>query len=183
MAQKGKRQSSFREGAGARKRASSTKTSLPRLATSDRTFEAKQRAFHAIARMRSEGLSLSAAAREEGTKAVTVRKYLPAALRRSKRGTWAATKGDRYIRTVVLPSAHGHVTVQARGSAEAELAASYSAALARWARTGNATELAPYRGKKIGGFELLTTPRALIALGDAGLLQLDSLYASLKDAA
>lgn len=181
MTRKRKRQTSSREGSGALKQTSSTRPSISRTATSDRAFEAKQRAFHAVARMRSSGLSLNAATREEGTTAATVKKYLPAALRQSKRGTWTATKGDRYIRTVILPSLHGHVTVQAHGSAEAELASAYSAALARWARTGRAFELAPFHGKKVGGFQLLTAPRALQAVSDAGLLQLDSFYASLKD--
>ena len=183
MARKQKRQVSRRKGPGARKQTSSSRLSISRSAASDRAFEAKQRAFHAIARMRRDGLSLNAASRDEGTTPATVKKYLPAALSQSKRGIWTATKGDRYLRTVILPSPHGHVTVQARGSAEAELAAAYSGALARWARTGRASELAPFHGKRVGGFELLTAPRALRALGDAGLLPLDSLYASLKDAA
>ena len=150
---------------------------------SDRAFEAKQKAFHAVARMRSNGLSLTAASHEEGTTPASVKKFLGAALYRSKTGKWKAKKSDPYIRTVNLPSPHGHVTVRAHGSAEAELAAAYSAALARWARTGKASELTPFRGKKVGGVQLLTAPRALAALSDAGLLQLDSLYASLKDTA
>lgn len=152
-----------------------------RAPASDKAFEAKQRAFHAIARMRRDALSIGAASREEGTTPATIRKYLPAALRPSKSGRWVATQSDRYVRLLSLPSAHGPVVVRARGSKEAQLASAYLASLARWARTGKAYELAPFHGKKIGNFELVTASRTLKALGDAGLLQIDSLYAALKD--
>src|SRR5712691_2356227 len=79
--------------------------------SSDRSFEAKTRAFDAIAKMRHDGFSLDAASREAGTTAATVRKYLPAALRQSKAGRWIATKSDRYIRLLSLPGPHGPVTV------------------------------------------------------------------------
>jgi hypothetical protein len=149
---------------------------------SDRVYEAKKRAFHTIARMRHDGLSIEAASREEGTTPATVRKYLPAALRRSKAGRWVATKSDGYNRPIRLPDVHGPAFVQARGFKEAQFASAYLASLNRWARTGKAYELAPFHGKKIGNFELITASRTLKALGDAGLLQIDSLYASLKDA-
>jgi hypothetical protein len=148
---------------------------------SDRAFEAKKRAFDAIAKMRREGLSLSAASDEAGTTPETVHKYLPAALRRSKIDRWLATKSDRYIRLLSLPGAHGPVTVRARGSEEARFASNYLASLTRWARTERASELAPFHGKKVGDFELITAARTLGPLRDAGLLQLDTLYAALKD--
>jgi hypothetical protein len=148
---------------------------------SDRAYEAKQRAFRTIARMRRGGLSIEAASREEGTTSATVRKYLPAALRKSKSGRWAATKSDPYVRLIRLPDVHGPAIVPARGFKEAQFASAYLASLNRWARTGKPYELAAFHGKKIGNFELITASRTLKALGDAGLLQLDSLYASLKD--
>ena len=148
---------------------------------SDRSFEAKNRAFHAVTRMRRDGLSPRDAAREEGTTLATIRKYIPATLRRSKVGHWTVTKSDRYLRILSLPGPHGPVTVSARGSEEARFASAYLASLARWARREKAYELAPFHGKKMGGFELITAPRTLRALRDAGLLQLDSLYAALKD--
>lgn len=148
---------------------------------SDRSFEAKQLAFHTVARMRHDGLSIESASREEGTTPATVKKYLPAALRRSKSGRWVATKSDRYVRSVRLPDIHGPVIIPARGFKEAQFASAYLASLNRWARTGKAYELAPFHGKKIGDFTLITASRTLKALGDAGLLQIDSLYAALKD--
>jgi len=149
--------------------------------TSDRAFEAKNRAFHAVTRMRRDGLSPRDAAREEGTTLATIRKYIRATLRRSKAGRWSVTKSDRYVRILSLPGAHGPVTVRARGSKEAQFASAYLASLTRWQRSEKPYELAPFHGKKIGDFELMTAPRTLRALRDAGLLQLDSLYAALKD--
>ena len=126
---------------------------------------------------------MEVAAHEAGTTVSTILKYLPGALRKAKNGRWVVTKSDRYVRMVSLPGPHGPVTVPAKGSEEAHFASFYLASLARWSRTEKVYELAPFHGKKIGDFELITAPRTLRALRDAGLLQLDSLYAALKDAA
>jgi hypothetical protein len=151
-------------------------------AFSDREFETRNRALHALARMRHEGLSLKAASREEGTSPATLKKYVRGALRRSKKtGKWTATKDDRYIRQLSLPGPQGPVAVSAHGYSEAQLASIYLASLGRWARHEKVYELTPFQGKLVGGHELLTSDRALRALRDAGLLQLDSLYAALKD--
>lgn len=150
-------------------------------AFSDRAFEAKNRAFHALTRMRRDGLSLGAAAREEGTTPITIRKYLPAVLRRSNTGRWIATKSDHYVRHITLPGPYGPIIVRARESREAQLASAYLNAVAKWARTGKTNALASFHGKKVGGFELVTAGRTLEPLRDAGLIQLDSLYAALKD--
>ncbi len=149
--------------------------------SSDRTFETQKRSFDAVARMRHDDLTLAAAARAAGTTPATVRKHLPAALRKSRTGRWVATKSDRYVRLLSLPGPHGPVVVRARGSEEARFASAYLASLARWSRTEKAQELGPFHGKQIGGYQLITAPRTLRALRDAGLLQLDSLYAALKD--
>src|SRR5436309_2757652 len=83
---------------------------------SDRSFEAKTRAFRAISRMRHDGTLPQEAAREENTTLATIKKYLPAALRRSKKtGKWTVTKNDRYVRILLLPGPHGAVAVRARG--------------------------------------------------------------------
>jgi hypothetical protein len=148
---------------------------------SDRSFEATKRASHAIARVRHDRLSPSAAASEEGTTFATMRKYFPGVFRRSKTGKWIVTRSDLHVRFLSLPGPHGPVTVPARGSQEARFASAYLASLARWRHNEKAYELAPFHRKKIGDFELITAPRTLRALRDAGLLQLDSLYAALKD--
>src|SRR5206468_1654695 len=82
----------------------------------DRSFEARNRAFHALSRMRRDNVSLWEAAGVEQTTPDTVQKYLPAALRRSKSGQWHATKSDKYVRYLTLPGPHGPVRVRAHGS-------------------------------------------------------------------
>ena len=77
--------------------------------------------------MRHGGFSLSQAAHEAGTTAASVRKYVPAALRRSKSGRWVATKSDRYMRVLSLPGANGPVIRRVQGSKEAQFASSYLA--------------------------------------------------------
>jgi hypothetical protein len=131
--------------------------------------------------MRHDKLSPSQAAKEEGTTLATIKKYLPATLRKTRTGRWVVTKGDSYIRLLSLPGPHGPVIVRAPGSEEARFASAYLASLKRWAKSAKAYELAPFHGKKVGGFRLITASRTLRALSDAGLLQLDSLYAALKD--
>ncbi len=149
--------------------------------SSDRTFEAKKRAFDAVAKMRHDNVSPEVASRQAGTTLATVKKYLPATLRKTRTGRWVVTKSDRYVRFLSLPGPHGPVTVLAHGSEEARFASAYLASLTRWKRNEKAYELASFHGKTIGGFELITAPRTLRALRDAGLLQLDSLYAAMKD--
>lgn len=70
---------------------------------------------------------------------------------------------------------------RARGSEQAQLASHYLSSVGRWSRTGKAYELIPFEGKKVGNFELITSPQVLRPLLDAGLLQLDSLYAAVRD--
>ena len=131
--------------------------------------------------MRHEGFSLNRAAHESGTTAASVLKHVPRALRRSKGGRWVATKSDRYVRVLKLPGTTGPVIVHAHGSKEGQFASAYLASVGRWRKTHKSYELAPFHGKKVGGFELITSSRTLRALDDAGLLQLDTLYAALKD--
>jgi hypothetical protein len=153
----------------------------PEVPKTDKQFQAKEKAFDVVAAARrNSGKSLGAIARETGTTVKTVRKYLPAALRKSRSGKWVVSKSDRYVRHVSLPGQYGHETVKAHGSKQAQLASAYWAAIGRWTASRNPAELAPFHGKKVGSFEFITDPRTLNALRDSGLLQLDSLYAGAK---
>jgi hypothetical protein len=139
--------------------------------------------------MRRENISLREASAVEETTPDTVLKYLPAALRRSKSGRWIPTKTDNYVRYLLLPGPKGVVQVRVRGSEEAKLASAYLQSLGRWIKSEKPWELSTFHGKKLGigpdgkPFELVTAARALRPMRDAGLLQLDLLYASLKDVA
>jgi hypothetical protein len=143
----------------------------------DRQFETIRRSFDVIARMRRDDVSLNLAARQEGLTPATVLKLLPNALRQDKKGRWVATASDSYYRFLSLPGPQGPVTVRAKGSEEAQLASEYLQAI----KSGKRSQIALFEGKSVGGLKLVTSPRTLAALRDAGFLQLDSLYASLKE--
>jgi hypothetical protein len=132
--------------------------------------------------VRRENISVTHAARLEGVDLRTVRKYASGSLSREGR-QWVVAKEDHFLRYLALPGSSGLVTIPVRSSKEARQASAYLAAVARWARSGNERELAGWRGWKIGDHELLTDPRTLRELRDAGLLHLDQLYSALKDVA
>jgi hypothetical protein len=77
--------------------------------SSDRAFESKKRAFDAVAKMRRHNVSPDVASRQAGTTLVTVKKYLPTTLRKTRTGRWVVTKSDRYVRFLSLPGPHGPV--------------------------------------------------------------------------
>jgi hypothetical protein len=133
--------------------------------------------------MRRKHVSLAAASRLEHIKPTTVLRYVGSAVRHGKPGgRFRATKGDRFRRDLQIPSANGPITVPIYGSKNAENISKYLNAVAHYLRTGDEAKLRPFKGKalKVGGkrIKLLTDPRALLTLGEAGLLHLDQLYAS-----
>ena len=129
--------------------------------------------------MRRDGVSIQVLGRGYNTRngeKIHTRQFAPFQV-----GRWVATKSDRYLRFGFIAWTARSGRVRARGSKEAQFASAYVASLSRWARTEKPYELAPFHGKKVGTFELVTASRTLKALADAGLLQIDSLYAALKD--
>ncbi len=147
-----------------------------------RVNAAKLRGLAAIKRVRrGQSKSLSAAARAEGTSVRTIRKLLAAALITGGRGRRIRVKvGDSYSAPVEILTESGPVVVLARGSRQRDLAGKHRAAVMRVQR-GKAPSslLDEFRGKKVGGRELITDPGQLSLLAQAGLLShLDSLYAS-----
>lgn len=126
-----------------------------------RSQSARDRALHVLSAMRRDpNLSLTHAAKLEGVKRETVRKYFPSALKESQ-GKYRATKGDRYAATLYIPNAQGHsVAVTTRSSKDREALSQYLRDLGRYLR-GKRDALAPWRGKKIAGVELVTDGRTL----------------------
>jgi hypothetical protein len=53
----------------------------------------------------------------------SIAKYVPAATKQNKAGELVATRGDRYRRDVILPSALGEIEVSVYSSREASLVA------------------------------------------------------------
>jgi hypothetical protein len=115
---------------------------------------------------RDPKLSLSHAAKLQGVKRETVKKYFPSALRRSE-GKFQATKSDRYAATLYVPDDHGgSIAVKTRSSREREQLGRYLRDLGRYLR-GKRDALAPWHGKKIAGVELVTAGRTIAAIEPA----------------
>src|SRR5205823_863351 len=116
---------------------------------SERSQFARDRALHVLSTMRRDPkLTLSRAARLEGTKPQTVKKYFPAAI--SKSGwKFQATKSDRYSATLYVPDAYGNsVPVRTQSSKQREQISNYLRDLGRYLR-GNRDALAAWHGKRI----------------------------------
>ncbi len=148
-----------------RRRTVSRPIALSRL--SKRSTAARDRALHVLAEMRKDpDLLLGHAARLHRVKPDTVRKYFPLALKRVG-GRIRVTKTDRYTETLFLPDAQGNsVPIRTRSFKERSEAGQYLRDIGRALR-GDIRALSKWRGKKIGGVELLTDERALAAIEPA----------------
>lgn len=125
---------------------------------------ARDRALHVLAAMRRDTtLSLAHAAKLQGVKPATVKKYFSTALKKSN-GKFRVTKGDRFAETLYVPDAQGNsVPVQTSSSKERKQISRYLRDLGRYQR-GNRNALSGWHGKKIAGVELLTAGRTIVAL-------------------
>jgi hypothetical protein len=111
-------------------------------------------------------LSLTHAAKLQGVKPETVKKYFPSALKKAN-GKFQATKTDRYTATLYVPDANGHeIPIKTRSSREREQVGRYLSDLGRHLR-GKRGALSKWQGKKIAGVVLVTDPRTLIAIEPA----------------
>ncbi len=167
-----------------RRRPSSRGTAKPRNKSQApaRSQEARVRAFHAINRVRrGESKTLSHAARIEGTTLKTIRRLLPAALLQNRPGGRIRVKaGDPYSQRVEIITDLGPQVVNARRSRERELAGRHRAMVIRVLRgLEPASALDQFRGKKVGGQELISDFDRLLEVAQGDVLgQLDSLYVS-----
>ncbi len=141
---------------------------------------ARERALDALNRMRSDGLSLTRAARLAHTKPQTVRKHVGRTLIRSPGGRYAATPSDRLTRYLWFLTKDGKVEVRVRGSRAASLIAKHWAAVDAFGRGVGAEALEEFRGQTIRAgnvtHHFFTDPKALERLGFADEVSFDSLY-------
>ncbi len=117
----------------------------------------------------------------EGTTVRAMRKLTPGALIQDRPGGRIRVKAsDRYSARVQLLTSEGSLTVTARGSHQRELAGQHRATVIRVLRgTDPAMALEQFRGKKVGGHELISDYELLSSFAQAGIVgQLDSLYVS-----
>jgi len=142
----------------------------------ERSQLARDRGLHAIAAMRDDpGLSLAHAAKLQGVRGETIKKYFPSALRKVN-GKFRVTKSDRYSATLYVPDANGNsVPVHTRSSKDRKALSRYLRDLGRYLR-GKRNALAPWRGKRIAGVELVTSGDVIVSIEPA--LSEFSLYRS-----
>ena len=175
MPRKGKRQAA-RQSSPAAKSKSKSSPNVPRrvrprnpsvVGLSQRSHAARDRAMHVLAAMRRDpNLSLTHAAKLEGVKRGTVRKYFSSALKDSH-GKFQVTKSDRYAATLHVPDAQGNsVAVKTHSSKDREALSQYLRDLGRYLR-GKRDALAPWQGKKVAGVDLVTDRRTLVAIEPA----------------
>jgi hypothetical protein len=129
-----------------------------------------------LARMRTHEESLSKAARALHTTPRTVRRLVGKQLRRSASGRYSATRSDRLKREINVLGAEGYEPVTVTSSKQAHLASEHLIAVNRFLRTGDTEWLKPFRGKRIGGIELLTDPKRIREFAEADLVKMDGLY-------
>ena len=148
-------------------RSSSKPRPIPISHLPKRSQLARDRALHALAaKRRDPNLSLTRAAKEQGVKVATVKKYFSSALKVSK-GKLHVTKSDRFTETLFVPDAHGHpVAVTTRSLKERRALSQYLRDVGRYQR-GKRDALAPWHGKKIAGVQLITDGRTLASIEPA----------------
>ena len=131
---------------------------------STRSNAARDRALHVLAEMRNDpSLLLGRAARLQGVKPSTVKKYFGSALKKV-RGRMRVTKSDRFSVTLFIPDAQGNsVAIRTRSSTERSEASEYLRDLGRALR-GHRGALRKWHGKKIAGVELFTDESALVSI-------------------
>ena len=139
---------------------------IPLSKLSERSQAARDRALHVLAAMRNDlDLSLTHAARLEGIKPGTVKKFFPSALKKSN-GKFRVSKSDRYTETLYIPDDQGNtVAIKTGSSKERREASEYLRDLGRAVR--DPTALLKWKGKKIAGRELVTDMRTIMAMEPA----------------
>jgi len=147
-----------------------------------RREQARLRGFAAINRVRrGESRAPSHAARIEGTTLRSMRRLFPSAFLQDRPGGRIRVKAsDRYSARVEILTDAGALVVTARGSRQRELAGRHRATYMRVLQGKEPpSALEQYRGKKVGGHELISDYARLATLAQAGVLgQFDSLYVS-----
>jgi hypothetical protein len=145
----------------AQRRRASKRRPIPLARLSQRSEAARNRALHVLAAVRDDPtLTPSQAARREGVKLGTVKKYFPSAVTKVN-GKLRVTESDRYAATLYVPDAEGNpIPVKTTSWKQRQELGEFLRDLGRHQR-GNRNALKKWRGKKIAGVELLTDERAI----------------------
>ena len=159
------------------RKASRRRTGAPSL----RQQLSRQHAFDVLYVMRSEGKSLTTAAREAHIDPRTVRKKLGTVLVKTPSGRYHVTRFDRLKRTLRFLTPDGRIAVDVQGSRKASQVARYWSAVDRYLITGSTDPLREFRGQSLRGrgfsFPFVTDPRTLNRLANTGEVSFEDLYA------
>lgn len=87
--------------------------------------QARRRALTALSKMRTDGLSLKAAAKAAGTTVNAVKRHAGSALERSGRGRYHPSSSDALLRSLRLPTPSGVISIDVRDSGTSSLISDY----------------------------------------------------------
>lgn len=151
-------------------------------ALSPEAQEQWNRVAHVVQKMRTEGISVTRAAKAFGIDRKKVIELGGSALRKQKNGRYTTKPFDRLLRVLVMPSADGLKEVAVRDSRTASRIAEYSDAVQKYLRTGDSSALKKFKRLKLVNdkgerISFLTDLSKLQELGSAGVLSFESLYA------
>ena len=187
MPGKRKPQASHRKGSPRAKSQSISANVIPRsrqpnkprpvsiLQLSGRSYASYNRALHVLSLTR-DGKTLSSASRGVGISPSTVLRYFPGDFKKPRGSNrYLPSKSDRHVRFINLLLSDGKEhTLRVRGLRQAKLASDFSNAFQRYL-AGDTIALRPFRGKKIAGHKLLTSPKKIKELGEKGV-EVDHFY-------
>lgn len=150
-------------------------------ARGERFQDTWSRVAHVIAKMRSEKLSMTRAARDVGISPSTVTRWGKTALRKNKSGRFVARKTDRLLRILQTPTSTGLREIAVRNSREATILGEHSAALSKYVTTGDASDISRFTDVYVTDVtgtrvRLLTDLAEIDRLAGAGILSFESLY-------
>jgi hypothetical protein len=140
---------------------------------------------HVISKMRAEGVSRQKASKEFGIDPDVVSKLGRSALRKGRNGRYVARRTDRLLRILGELTPKGRREVAIRDSRQASLLGKYWAAVQLYLQTGDDSALREFQGKKFTDASgkrhaFITDLNQLDALGSAGVLSFESLYAGVR---
>jgi hypothetical protein len=136
---------------------------------------AQHRALDALRRMRTDHLSLPAAARAAGTTPATVRRFAQPALTTAA-GRTVATPADRLYRRMSVLTPEGRQDIDVRGSRAAAKVSAHWNAAEHYLATGDTSRLDKFAGVRVGGAELATRPSDVERHWTRGELDIDDIY-------
>ena len=148
--------------------------SYERLRASQR--QARAAAMATKARMEREGISLTRAAKIEGTTPNTVLKWAGPALERTPGGRYRPKSSDRLYRRMVAVTTEGVQEVPVRSSRQGKFVSEHHTAVKLFLKRGDEAVLRPFRNKTVGGKQLEVDPSALEELERRGEFDYESIY-------